>query len=150
MRQSFGAIEVVGLTEAVMIADIMVKTANVTIVDLELTKGMGFIVIKIIGDVGAVKIAINSGKMKAIADNKYINSTIIARPVEETEKIFIETKKEPQKELAERVKEEVVEEIVKDEIKLEKNLEETEKVKIQTKKGNQKGKISKEKKQIKA
>ena len=66
MGKSLGTIEVVGLSSAIVVADAMAKTANIEINDLEITKGFGFVTVKIFGDVGAVKAAISAGKSLAL------------------------------------------------------------------------------------
>ncbi|WP_300282861.1 BMC domain-containing protein [Peptacetobacter sp.] len=86
MGKSLGTIEVVGLSSAIVIADTMAKTANIDINDLEITKGFGFVTVKIFGDVGAVKAAISAGKTMAIQSGSYVASNVIARPNQEIEK----------------------------------------------------------------
>ncbi len=68
MGKSLGTIEVVGLSSAIVVADAMAKTANIEINDLEITKGFGFVTVKIFGDVGAVKAAISAGSAIVVAD----------------------------------------------------------------------------------
>lgn len=63
MNRALGLIEVVGLTNAIIVADTMLKASNIKMEDVEITKGMGFVTVKVSGDVGAVKAAIDSGKV---------------------------------------------------------------------------------------
>ena len=49
-----------GLSSAIEVADICLKSANITLIGYELSKGNGMVVIKIEGDVGAVTAAIQA------------------------------------------------------------------------------------------
>lgn len=89
MKEALGLIEVIGLTNAVMVADVMAKTSNIKISDVEITRGHGYVTVKIIGDVGAVNAAISSGKSIAIENDKYITSKVIPRPANMIEEVFI-------------------------------------------------------------
>lgn len=80
MKEALGLVETRGLSNAVFVADAMVKTANISIIDLENTKGLGFITIKISGDVGAVNAAVTAGKQVAIENNAFVSAKIIPRP----------------------------------------------------------------------
>lgn len=127
MKKSLGIIEVVGLANAINVADTMVKTANIDISNIEITNGMGYVTVKILGDVAAVKAAISSAKMATINDNSYVSSLVIARPTEKIGEIFVNSlieskeKREPQKE--------IVEEIKVEETKLEVEKEKKEEIK---------------------
>ena len=80
-KLSLGIIETIGLAAAVVAADTCVKSANVNLIGYELSKGGGMAVIKIEGNVGAVKSAIQAAK--AILKKDEIWSTkVIARPSE--------------------------------------------------------------------
>ncbi|MEG0254459.1 MAG: BMC domain-containing protein [Vagococcus sp.] len=79
MNQALGMIEVTGFGCAVNVSDVMVKTANVTIVGIERAKGSGWLTIKVLGDVGAVDAAVESGCAAAKKDQKYVASKIIPR-----------------------------------------------------------------------
>lgn len=144
MGKSLGTIEVVGLSSAIVVADAMAKTANIEINDLEITKGFGFVTVKIFGDVGAVKAAISAGKSLALQSGAYVASNVIARPNMDLEKRILsfreeEKKEEPKKEEAKAkatnvkkvevkqeapIKEEVKPEPKKEEIKEEPKVEE--------------------------
>lgn len=54
MKQSLGLLEVCGLALAISCADIMAKSASITLLALEKTNGSGWMVIKITGDVASV------------------------------------------------------------------------------------------------
>lgn len=124
MGKSLGTIEVVGLSSAIVVADAMAKTANIEINDLEITKGFGFVTVKIFGDVGAVKAAISAGKSLALQSGAYVASNVIARPNMDLEKRILSFREEEKKE--EPKKEEVKEE-PKVEEKVENTSENTEK-----------------------
>lgn len=82
MRQAQAFIETRGLTAAVTTADIALKSANVELIGIELSRGQGFTTVKITGDVGAVKAAVDAAT-NAIETREYIVSkTVIARPAE--------------------------------------------------------------------
>ncbi|HCM90653.1 MULTISPECIES: BMC domain-containing protein [Vagococcus] len=79
MNQALGLIEVVGFGCAVNVSDVMVKTANVTIVGIERAKGSGWLTVKVLGDVGAVNAAVESGEVVAKKDQTFIASKVIPR-----------------------------------------------------------------------
>lgn len=76
LRLAIGIIEVIGLSSAIEVADICVKSANVTLIGYELSQGHGMVLIKIEGDVGAVTAAVQASSKIA----KVLNKKVIARP----------------------------------------------------------------------
>ena len=90
MKKSLGLVEVAGLCAAVYTADAMVKAANVELIALERARGNGWMTVKVIGDVGAVKAAVNVGVQVASSNGKLITSRVIARPANEVDKAFVE------------------------------------------------------------
>lgn len=88
MGESLGLIEVSGLTTAILVADTMAKTANIKILDIENTKGLGYMTIKVCGDVGAVNSAVASGKQIAIEKGVLVSSKVIPRCSKEVELAF--------------------------------------------------------------
>lgn len=102
MKEALGLVEVIGLSTAVLIGDTMIKTANVSLLEIENTKGLGYMVVKVIGDVGAVNAAVNSGKMVAMENGKFISDKVIPRPSVYVEKWFCnpESESTPVKESA--------------------------------------------------
>ncbi len=82
MKQSLGLLEVCGLALAVSCADIMAKSASITLVALEKTNGSGWTVIKITGDVASVQAAITTGAQFAEQRNGLVAHKVIARPGE--------------------------------------------------------------------
>lgn len=80
VKQALGLIETVGLAAAIAAADAAVKAANVQLVGYELTRGGGLTTVKLFGDVGAVKAAVDAGKMAAEKVNKVWSTHVIPRP----------------------------------------------------------------------
>ena len=89
VKDALGLIEAVGLTAAVEAADAAVKAANVRLVGYELSKGGGLVVVKLTGDVGAVKAGVEAGKVAAGKVNKVLSVHVIARPHQELERIVM-------------------------------------------------------------
>ena len=88
MKKALGMIEIVGLSTAIFVADIMIKTANVEIIEIENTKGLGYMTVKVVGDVGAVKAAVDAGAASARAVGEVVSIHVIPRPHMDTEKII--------------------------------------------------------------
>ena len=82
LRKSLGLLEVLGFVCAVDVADIMAKTANIEVDDMKLTKGLGYVMVTVTGDVGAVKAAIHAGEIAARNQQAFISSKVIPRPIE--------------------------------------------------------------------
>jgi len=78
--EALGLIETVGLAAAVEAADTCLKSAQVTLVGYELSKGMGLVTVKITGDVSSVKAALNSASVSASKVNKVYSTLLIPRP----------------------------------------------------------------------
>ncbi len=141
MLKSLGLIETIGLATGITAADAAVKSANVTLVGYELAKGSGRTVIKVEGDVGAVKAAVEAAIAAALTVGRIAGSKIIARPSEELESMIrngdtvgykVETESIPEIPTEISIKTEIPEEEVqviqeKKEDKLEDKLEETTK-----------------------
>lgn len=88
MQKSLGLIETIGLTAGITAADAAVKSANVTLVGYELAKGSGRTVIKVEGDVGAVKAAVEAACAAALQVGKIAGTKVIARPSESLESLI--------------------------------------------------------------
>ena len=88
MKQALGLIEISGLSTAVVAADTMAKAANVRILEIENTKGLGYMTIKIVGDVGAVNAAVNAGKQIGTANGKLVSWKVIPRPSDYVDQTF--------------------------------------------------------------
>lgn len=89
MEKALGLVEVTGLSSAIETADVMAKAANVTLIGLEAARGSGMMTIKVNGDVGAVRAAVEAGKAAAMADGSLVSVDIIARPNEGTAIVFV-------------------------------------------------------------
>jgi microcompartment protein CcmL/EutN len=80
--KAMGFIESLGLASAVTAADAALKAANVELIGRENSRGSGLITIKIIGDVGAVKAAIDVAKAVSSQVARVWSVDVIPRPSE--------------------------------------------------------------------
>ena len=88
VERALGMIETRGLIGAIEAADAMVKAAKVTLLDKELTTG-GLVTIKVIGEVGAVRSALDAGARAAEKIGELISTHIIPRPHDEVEDLLL-------------------------------------------------------------
>lgn len=77
--QALGFIETMGLGAATEAADAMTKAANVHLVSKQQVGG-GLITIIVSGDVGAVKAAVDAGRVAGEAVGRVVSAHIIPRP----------------------------------------------------------------------
>ena len=102
MEDALGIIEIQGLATAVTVADVMVKTAAVKIINIEKGQGCGWVIVKVTGNVGAVNASIHAGIQTAKEYGRYIASKVIPRPAAQVfelirgEKAKTEAFKEPE------------------------------------------------------
>lgn len=77
--ESIGYVEVIGLSDAVMVSDHMLKAASVAIKNIENAHG-GLITVSVTGDVAAVEAAVDAGT----ADQRIhvVSTTVLANPAE--------------------------------------------------------------------
>lgn len=87
MKNALGLMETVGLAAAIEAADAAVKSANVTLIGIELTKGDGMVVVKIEGDVGAVKAAVEAGTQAAMKVSRVFSTKVIPRPAPDLDRM---------------------------------------------------------------
>lgn len=87
-REAIGLIEAIGLATAVEAADAAVKSANVRLIGYEVCKGDGMSTIKVAGDVGAVKAAVEAATAACAKGRGVWATKVIARPSEEIEKLI--------------------------------------------------------------
>ncbi len=80
-QASLGLIETIGLVAAVEAADVAVKSASVVLVGYELAEG-GLAVVKIQGDVGAVRAAVTAAGVAAARVGRVVACHVIARPAD--------------------------------------------------------------------
>lgn len=86
MAKAVGMVEVRGLPPALAVADVMVKAARVTLVEMEKVSG-AYVTIVVRGDVSEVKISVEAGleaakKMQSYkeGDKLFLSSHYIPRP----------------------------------------------------------------------
>lgn len=77
---AIGIIETIGLAACIEAADVCVKSANVNLIGYELSKGGGMATLKIEGNVGAVKAAVEASVVAANKISKVFSYKIIPRP----------------------------------------------------------------------
>lgn len=85
-NKALGLIETYGYIGAIEAADAAVKAAYVELSAVEKVKG-GLVTVQLLGDVGAVKAAVDAGVQKCKALGVYVSSHVIARPDSELYKI---------------------------------------------------------------
>lgn len=88
-KLALGIIETIGLAAAIEAGDTAVKAANVNLIGYELSRGGGMVTVKIEGNVGAVKAAIEAGYMAAEKVSKVWSKQVIPRPHRQIEKLII-------------------------------------------------------------
>jgi microcompartment protein CcmL/EutN len=89
LEYALGMIETKGLVGAIEAADAMTKAADVTLVGKERTGG-GLILVKITGDVAAVRAAVDAGAAAAQRVGQLISVHVIPRPDDGTEILIYE------------------------------------------------------------
>ena len=105
LEYALGLVETRGLVGSIEAADVMVKTANVHILGTEYIKN-GLVTVEIIGEVAAVKAAVEAASAAAARVGQVVSTHVIPRPAEEIEDILKKvaparkekTEKEPDKE----------------------------------------------------
>lgn len=85
--KSLGLIETKGFAVGIEAADAALKAANVELLGYELCKGGGWTTIKLQGEVGAVKAAVDAARSVAMRTDSLVSAYVIARPSNETEKM---------------------------------------------------------------
>jgi hypothetical protein len=82
VKDSLGLLEVAGLLGAITASDAMVKAANVRLIGIEKARGLGWMTVKVAGDVGAVEAAVQTGVAITKGMNLYVTHKVIPRPAE--------------------------------------------------------------------
>lgn len=116
--QALGLIETRGLLSAIESLDVMLKTAQVELVERSFVGG-GLVTIAVTGDVGAVKAAVEAGvaAVKKIDCLSLVSQHIIPRPHYEVESMLTASKNSTQEQVTLVVQpEEIVDTLLKDEI----------------------------------
>lgn len=80
MTDALGMLEVKGYVAAIEFSDVMAKVADVAILGLKKTRGMGWMTIFIEGDVAAVQAAIQAAKNQAFTEESFVAAKVIPRP----------------------------------------------------------------------
>ena len=91
MKQAVGLVEVAGLATAIEVSDTMLKVASVDLIGIEKAKGFGWMTIKVVGDVAAVKASVEAGSAKASTSSNLVSAVVIPRPAENLDKLFFPT-----------------------------------------------------------
>jgi len=121
MQLALGLIETKGLIGAIEAADAMVKAANVKLVSKEKITA-ALVTVKIIGEVAAVKSAVDAGAAAAQRVGQLVSAHVIPRPDDQLESIIyyssfsqeLETKEPPKKTRTAEVK--TVKEVIEEKI----------------------------------
>lgn len=82
VKDSLGLLEVAGLLGAITASDAMVKAANVRLIGIEKARGLGWMTVKVAGDVAAVEAAVQTGVAITKGMNLYVAHKVIPRPAE--------------------------------------------------------------------
>ena len=85
-KRALGLIETIGFVGAVEAADAMVKAAKVALRGYELSTG-GMVIVKVTGEVGAVKSAVSAGAKAAEKVGRLVSTHIIPRLHEDSERM---------------------------------------------------------------
>jgi microcompartment protein CcmL/EutN len=111
MQLALGLIETKGLIGAIEAADAMVKAANVKLVSKEKITA-ALVTVKVVGEVAAVKSAVDAGAAAAQRVGQLVSAHVIPRPDDQLEDIIYYSSVTPpsaKKEIIEEVKETVSE-----------------------------------------
>src|SRR5690606_3700687 len=79
---AYGMVETHGLVAAIEAADAMAKAAEVRLVRLEQTVA-ALITVQVVGEVAAVRAAVDAGRMAAERVGKVVATHVIPRPADE-------------------------------------------------------------------
>ncbi len=80
--EALGLIETKGLTALIEASDAMVKSANVTLLGWQKV-GSGFVTAMVVGDVAAVKAAVDAGAAAASRIGEVVGVQVLPRPHED-------------------------------------------------------------------
>ncbi len=92
MRLALGLIETKGLIGSIEAADAMVKAAKVKLISKEIVTG-ALVLIKVEGEVGAVKSAVDAGAAAAQRVGQLVSTHIIPRPDDQIDEIIYQSGK---------------------------------------------------------
>ncbi|MGO3603963.1 MAG: BMC domain-containing protein [Enterococcus malodoratus] len=93
---AIGFIETRGLIPAIEAADVMLKSAQVGLVERSIVGG-GIVTVTVTGDVGAVKAAVDAGAstVKGFGSENLLSQHVIPRPSEQVSDVIFEEKQMP-------------------------------------------------------
>ena len=86
-KQALGMVETKGLVGSIEAADAMVKAANVHLIG-KVHVGGGLVTVMVLGDVGAVKAAVEAGGAAAKRVGELVSVHVIPRPHDDVELIL--------------------------------------------------------------
>jgi ethanolamine utilization protein EutM len=84
---ALGMIETRGLVGSIEAADVMVKTANVALLGTEYVGG-GLVTVQIVGEVAAVKAAVDAAAAAAARVGQVVSTHVIPRPADDVEPLL--------------------------------------------------------------
>lgn len=87
LEYALGLVETRGLVGSIEAADVMVKTANVELLGTEYLRN-GLVTVEIIGEVAAVRAAVDAGGAAAKRVGQLVSIHVIPRPADEVEPIL--------------------------------------------------------------
>lgn len=87
-KEAIGLIEAIGLGTAIEAADAAMKSANVRLIGYETCRGDGMSTIKLAGDVGAVKAALEAATAACARGRGVFSAIVIPRPGDGIEKLI--------------------------------------------------------------
>ena len=99
VEKALGLIEVRGFLGAIVVADAALKAANVSLLNVETVKS-GLNTVQLVGDVSAVRSAVEAAVEIAQDQPYYLRSHVIARLDSQTDSILIPIRKEESKEVS--------------------------------------------------
>ena len=99
VEKALGLIEVRGFLGAIVVADAALKAANVSLLNVETVKS-GLNTVQLVGDVSAVRSAVEAAVEIAQDQPYYLHSHVIARLDSQTDSILIPIRKEENKEVS--------------------------------------------------
>lgn len=88
MRKAVAAIECNHMTTGIAFADAALKAANISLIGYELSKKAGGVVIKLEGEVSALRAAVDAGKLVADTLNGISGVSFIPRPMDCMDMMF--------------------------------------------------------------
>jgi len=149
VSKALGLVEVRGYVAAVEAADSALKAANVTLIGLEKIKG-GITTIKVTGDVGAVKAAVDAARASVESLGTFRTAHVIPRVDSQVQNLFFEGHKKSQEvSIESSSKKSDSEDNEKIEASNKKKVEALDKEKVETSEVGIVEKVTKEKSEVK-